>query len=283
MRIVLASMGAEEFALLHASCERAGHLPVAYAYSRSMRPRSSADRHAVTAASAVLAAMPDNVDLLLPADAAGLGRAISGYRPDLLVIYGFNWILPASVFGVPRFGAINIHASLLPRYRGPAPVLWAIRNGDREIGVTVHRVDEGVDTGPILVQQGGIPLDDEITPTQLRSRLAPVLDELLTSALAKVMADEPGQPQPREGISHAGLIEPEYRKVDWSRTAQEVHNQVRVFRFMGSQNAPVARIGRECRRLIRTSLEPVEGLRVECADAPIWVLESAPISDPGPG
>lgn len=122
MRILLASMGAQEFSLLHATCEAAGHLPVAYVYSRSMRPRRPADAYAVSKVTEILEGVPCGVDLLLPADPAGLRDCLLGYRPDLLVLYGFNWILPPSVFGVPRFGTMNIHPSLLPLYRGPAPV-----------------------------------------------------------------------------------------------------------------------------------------------------------------
>jgi len=107
------------------------------------------------------------MDLLLPGTADGLADALGGYRLDLLVVYGFNWKLPAAVLRTPRSGAVNIHSSLLPRYRGPAPVLRAIRNGDAEIGLTVHRMDEQFDTGPILAQQGGIPLDEDVTPQRL--------------------------------------------------------------------------------------------------------------------
>lgn len=284
MRIVLASMGAEEFALLHEICEQAGHVPVAYAYSRSMRPGQPADPYAVGKVSQVVEALPSGVDLLLPAGPAGLGTALTGYRPDLLVIYGFNWILPPEVFGAPRFGTINIHTSLLPRYRGPAPVLWAIRNGDPDLGVTIHRVDEGVDTGPILAQQGGIPLDDDITPERLRARFAPVIRELLTTALDQVARGEPGRPQPDRDASRAHLLEPGFSVVDWSRSRREIHNQVRVFRFIGGQDAPVARVGERWLRLVRTSLAPAGGgLPMGCGDGLIWIMESAPAAPPVTG
>jgi methionyl-tRNA formyltransferase len=117
------------------------------------------------------------MDLLLPGTAEGLADALGGYRLDLLVVYGFNWKLPASVLRSPRSGVINVHSSLLPRYRGPAPVLWAIRNGDAEIGLTVHRMDEQFDTGPILAQRGGIALEEDVTPQLLWQRVRPVLDE----------------------------------------------------------------------------------------------------------
>jgi methionyl-tRNA formyltransferase len=277
MRIVLVSMGAREFGLLHEVCERAGHLPVAYACSRSMRPRSGTDPFTVGAVGDLLGVIPSAMDLLLPADAAGLGRAIMGYRPDLLVTYGFNWILPEAVLAIPRLGGINIHSSLLPKYRGPAPVLWAIRNGDPTIGVTVHRMDSGVDTGPILAQRGGIPLDDEITPDLLRERLRPAIAEVLGLVLERVAAGAPGRPQVGEDDPcPARFLEPEYAQVDWSRSAREIHNQVRVFRFIGSQDAPVALVGGRWLRLARTSLEPAAGgQRVECGDGrPIWILES---------
>lgn len=205
MRIVLASMGTEEFALLRATCQRAGHVPVAYAYSRAMRPGERTDEYAATVLNQLLMVLPGDVDLLLPASPAGLGMALSGYRPDLLVIYGFNWILPPEVFQLPRFGTINIHPGRLPRYRGPAPVHWAIRNGDPEIGVSVHRVDDGVDTGPILAQRGGIPLPEEVTRERVRDLLAPVVEELLSTALARVVAGDPGEPQPRTGADYAGV------------------------------------------------------------------------------
>jgi methionyl-tRNA formyltransferase len=278
---VLASSGPEEFSLLHETCEVAGHMPVAYVYSRSMRPRQAAEAYALTMLNRIIEVLPTSVDLLLPADPAGLGTALTGYLPDLLVLDGFNWILPPSVFGIPRFGAINIHPSMLPRYRGPAPVHWAIRNGDREIGVTIHRVDEGVDTGPVLAQAGGIPIDDDVTRDGLQSRLAPVIRDLLTTALDRVAEGDPGRHQPDRPEPRAGVLEPEFSRVDWSRAAREIHNQVRVFRFMTSDTAPVAHIGGEWLRLVRTSLEPADGLRVECGDGPIWIVESAPAGRPG--
>lgn len=280
MRVVLAAAGAEEFTLLQETCLAAGHQPVAYAYSRSMRFGERADAYAIRKVSELLAAMDTKLDLLLPAGTAGLGRALAGYRPDLLVMYGFNWILPPEVFQLPRLGTINIHPGWLPRYRGAAPDMWAIRNGDDEVGVTVHRVDEGMDTGPILARRGGVPLDEDATRASLRDRLAPVVRDLLTEALAKVVNGDPGEPQPERDAGRAPMMEPEFRRVDWSRTRRQIHNQVRVYRYIGSQEAPVARVGNQWVRLVRTSLEPAGGTRVECGDGPIWVVESAPAEPP---
>jgi methionyl-tRNA formyltransferase len=283
MRVVLASSSAEDFALLHETCELAGHTPLAYAYSRSMRPGQPADAYAVRMVTGVVGALPSGVDLLLPAGPEGLHDALVGYRPDLLVIYGFNWILPPPVFRLPRNGTVNVHPSLLPRHRGAAPVLWAIRNGDPEIGVTAHRVDEGLDTGPILAQRGGVRIDGDITPERLRTRLAPVLRAVLTAALAGVASGAPGRPQPADGASRAPLMTPERRRLDWSLPAREVHNRVRLLRFMGKDEELAAQVGDRWLRVLRTSLAPADGVRAECTDGPIWIVESVPAGPPVTG
>ncbi|MDP9792924.1 methionyl-tRNA formyltransferase [Catenuloplanes nepalensis] len=220
------------------------------------------------------------MDLVLPGTAEGLADALAGYRLDLLVVYGFNWKLPAAVLRTPSAGVINIHSSLLPKYRGPAPVLWAIRNGDAEIGLTVHRMDERFDTGPILAQQGGIPLDDDVTPQRLWQRIRPVLGEVLGTALDLVVRGAPGVAQVDADASHAGFMEPELSVVDRSRTTAQVHNQVRMFRFMGPRHAPVAEVGDRWLKVLQTRLEPAEGIRLECADGPVWIVESAPAQPP---
>jgi len=280
MRIALATYGAREFAALHATCVAAGHESVAYVYCRSMKPRGKVDARAAATVGRVLEAMPAGMDLLLPGTAEGLADALGGYRLDLLVVYGFNWKLPRSVLRVPRAGVINVHSSLLPKYRGPAPVLWAIRNGDPEIGLTVHRMDEQFDTGPILAQPGGIPLAEDVTPQSLWGRVGPVLDEVLTVALGEVERGFPGVPQGDAGASYAGFVEPEFSVVDWSRTAAQVHNQVRMFAFMGPEHAPVAEVDGRWLKVLRTRLDPADGIRVECADGPIWIVESAPAEPP---
>jgi methionyl-tRNA formyltransferase len=275
MRIAIATFGVDEFAVLHATCVAAGHVPVVYVYCRSMRPNADVDAHAAASIGRIAEALPLGMDLLLPGNAMGLADALAGYRLDLLVVYGFNWKLPLAVLDTPRFGVLNIHTSLLPKYRGPAPVLWAIRNGDPETGLTIHRMDARFDAGPILAQRGGIPLEEDVTPRALWSCLRPVLADLLTGALVQVVQESPGMPQDDADASTAGFIEPEFSVVDWSRPAREVHNQVRMFAFMGRDHAPVARVGDSYLQVFRTRLEPAEGLRVECVDAPIWIVDSA--------
>ncbi|MDX3026216.1 methionyl-tRNA formyltransferase, partial [Streptomyces acidiscabies] len=272
MRIGLISFGPAEFTALHETCVEAGHDPVVYAYSRSMRPSSPTDEGAAEAVGRITAALPAGVDLLLPGSPKGLGTVLTGYALDLVVCYGFSWRLPRPVLDIPAYGVLNIHCSLLPKYRGPAPVLWAIRNGDPHLGVTVHRMDEDFDTGPVLAQRDGIPLADDVTPQTLWPELAPVIRELLGTALERVR--EPGAPQPTDGAGYAGLMEPGFSVVDVTKTAREVHDQVRTFHFMGPHLGPVATLDGRPVKVLRTSLTPADGPRLDCADGPVWITAS---------
>lgn len=281
MRIGLISFGAAEFAALHDTCVNAGHDPVVYAYSRSMRPRTATDESAARASGRITAALPAGTDLLLPGSPEGLGAALRGYDLDLVACYGFSWRLPRSVLNIPRYGVINVHCSMLPKYRGPAPVLWAIRNGDPHLGVTVHRMNEEFDAGPVLAQKDGIPIPDDVTPESLWTGLSPVLRGLLSAALERAPDPSAGEPQAADGISHAGLMEPEFSVVDTMQTAREVHNQVRTFRFMGPHLGPTATVGGRPLKILGTSLTPADGPRLDCADGPVWITDSEPVAADG--
>ncbi|MEY9943566.1 methionyl-tRNA formyltransferase [Kitasatospora sp. GAS1066B] len=276
MRIGIASFGTREFLALHSVCQREGHEPVVHVYCRSMKPNTPTDTYATATVGQLLQEIPAGIDLLVPGSSEGLAKSLAGYDLDLLVVYGFSWRLPPSVLRIPRFGVVNVHCSLLPQYRGPAPVLWAIRNGDTHLGVTVHRMDENFDTGPILARQGGIPIEDDVTPERLWSGLGPVISDLLADTLRLLPSGFPGEPQDGSRASYAGLLEPEFSILDTSKTAREVHNQVRTFRFIGPGLGPVADIGGRFLKVLRTRLTPADGIRLECADGPIWITESAP-------
>lgn len=273
LRIAVISSGPEEFATIHTACAQAGHLPVAYFYGRSPRPRTANLPDAGPSTTAILEAIPPGMDLLLPGSMQGLALTLAGYQPDLLVVFGFGWKLPKSVLAIPRLGAINIDVSMLSKYRGPAPLLWAIRNGDRFGGVTIHWMDEGFDTGNIIVQQDGIPLDDDITWHSYCTHAMPVIQTLLTKALGLAAGGYRGTPQDESASSYAGFMDDTFARIDWTKTAREIHNQVRTHRYMKSTDRPLAKVDDEWIHVRRTSLTPTHGVQVPCGDGPIWLVD----------
>jgi methionyl-tRNA formyltransferase len=281
VRIVLIADRDTVFHALHATCARAGHTVAAYVHARSSKPGGALAVNAEKRITRILRSIPPGTDLLLPGSATGLADSLPGYRPDLIVAFGLMWRLPVSVLHVPRLGAVNVHASLLPRYRGPIPVHWAVRNGDPECGVTVHRMAETFDTGNIMAQRGGIALADDPSFTAITAEIVSVAQELLVTTLSRLAAGEQGEPQDERSGSYGGWMEPEFSMVDWSKTAREIHNQVRTFRYgMDTGRGPLAEVNGAWIRVLRTSVTQASGTRMECADGPIWVTASIPAQSP---
>lgn len=278
-KVALLSYSPSAFALLDRACRAAGHEPVVYAYGRSRRLRQPAET-----VTAIVEELPAGMDLLLPANGDGLVRALSGYEPDLVVCSGFPWKLPDALLELPGHGAINVHPSLLPRYRGPLPIQWAIRNGDRETGISVHRMESTYDTGRVLAQKGGVRLPDDVDRTVILRHLGMLTYEVLREALRRLSEGHPGEPQDETRVSYADWMEDEFFSVDWSAPARRIHDQVRTFRFglPGSMDVPgpLARVGDRLLALRRTSLVPGEGVRVECGDGPLWIVDAEAVESP---
>jgi methionyl-tRNA formyltransferase len=256
---------------IDAVCREAGHEPVALVAARKMTNPDNVG--------ALVLETPRELDVVFAARKERLAPIFRSYEPDLVICLGFSWLMPQEALDVPRLGAINIHPSMLPRYRGPIPLPWAVRNGETEIGMTVHRMDAQFDTGAILAQ-APIPLDpafwsfEEVIP-----QYAATLGELLPRALERVARGEQGDPQEGDPGVYAGWFEDEFLEVDWTRPAREIHNQVRAWAFLGGlrEGAPVGAVDGEQVKILRTSLAPVDGApRVECGDGPIWIVESKP-------
>ncbi|HUL47439.1 MAG TPA: methionyl-tRNA formyltransferase [Steroidobacteraceae bacterium] len=155
--------------------------------------------------------------------------ALAAWKPDLLVVVAYGLILPPAVLGLPRHGCVNIHASLLPRWRGAAPVQRAILAGDEVTGVSIMRMDAGLDTGPILLtREVRIGADD--TGGSLAARLARVGAQALLAALEGMTAGTlAAHPQPGEGVTYAAKIDKSEARIDWSRDAASIARQVRAF------------------------------------------------------
>lgn len=280
MRIILISYSAQGFALLHRVCERAGHTPVAYLHARSLRPGEPTRRGAGDVVGEIVDALPDGMDLLVPGQKRMLPQLVAGYRADLIVCYGFPWKLPPAVLRSTKSGAINVHTSMLPKYRGPIPVNWAIRKGDKEIGVSIHWMESEFDSGGILAQEGGIALGDDVAPQLVWEEVDRHIERLLPRALSLAVSGSPGTPQEAGSATYAGWMEPEFSQIDWSASREEIHNQVRAIRFGSSgRSGPVAMVADRRLRVLRTSLQPTNGIKVTCGDGPVWITESVPVAD----
>jgi methionyl-tRNA formyltransferase len=215
------------------------------------------------------------MDVLLPGGATGIAKALAGYDLDVLVVYGLPWRLPRPVLEIPRLGAVNVHASALPKYRGPIPVHWAIRNGDPDFGVTVHRMTEAFDSGNILAAKHGITITEDQTFADASMKIESAVRELLGPALARVADGDPGEPQHEGLASYAGWMEPGFSSIDWSWTPMRIHNQVRTFRYgMTTGPGPLAEVDGQLVRVLRTSLtEDERGIEVACTGGSIWLTE----------
>jgi len=180
--------------------------------------------------------------------------ALRDVSPDVIVVAAYGQILRRAVFALPPLGTINIHASLLPRHRGAAPVHWAILRGDRETGVTTFLIDEGLDTGRILLERA-LSIGGDETAGELHDRLAVLGAELIRETLDGV---ESGTivpaPQPEAGVTLAPRLGRDDGRIDWAVPACEVHNRVR-----GTNPWPGAftHLGRERLKVHRTALTGV--------------------------
>ena len=154
---------------------------------------------------------------------------LSAWRPEVIVVAAFGQILPQDVLDIPPHGCLNVHGSLLPRWRGAAPVAAAILAGDEVTGVTVMQMDAGLDTGPVLAQREE-PIAPDDTQATLEERLARLGAELLVGTLVAYLAGSLlPRSQPGEGATYAGQLRKEDGWLDWSRPAVELDRRVRAF------------------------------------------------------
>ena len=154
---------------------------------------------------------------------------VRALRPDVIIVAAFGQIVPPAVLDLPPFGCINVHASLLPRWRGAAPVAAAILAGDDMTGITIMKMDAGLDTGPII-RQRSLRIASEDTRESLTDRLAQLGAELLRDTLPDWFAGNiQPQPQNEEEVAYAPKIEKEQGRIDWHEPAQVIERQVRAF------------------------------------------------------
>ena len=154
---------------------------------------------------------------------------IAAVKADAMVVAAYGLILPQAVLDIPRLGCINIHGSLLPRWRGAAPIHRAILAGDRETGITIMQMAAGLDTGPTLLRES-IPIDAKDTTATLHDQLATLGGKLIVRALEQLQNGAlPATPQPDEGVTYAAKISKSEARIDWNLSAAEIERQVRAF------------------------------------------------------
>jgi methionyl-tRNA formyltransferase len=155
-------------------------------------------------------------------------RELRELQPELIVVAAYGQILPKAILDLPRLGCLNVHTSLLPKYRGAAPIQWALLNGDTETGVTIMQMDEQMDTGAILAMEK-IPIRSDDNAQTLHNRLADLGAALLLKTIPDYVAGKiQPRPQPSAGVSYAPKIKKSDGQIDWQQPAETIANRVRA-------------------------------------------------------
>jgi methionyl-tRNA formyltransferase len=277
-RVVIVTMIPPVLLGFDAVVREAGHEPVAL-----LTMRGWTNPEGVLSSAALVAAAPDDLNILMPAKRSDLAPLLRSMEPDLVVCMAFPWKIPADALAVPKHGWLNGHPSLLPLHRGPTPVAWAIRDGDDGYGISFHKMDAELDTGPILVQRP-IPFGDFEPPDDFFPKSGPVVGEALAEALAKLEAGEEGDVQAEGSGSYETFFDDDAVWLDLARPAAEVHRLAWAWRYGmrvdGGLKGAVLEMDGTPVRVLATALTEVDGAkRVECGDAPLWIVETEELSE----
>ena len=267
-------MGTPEFSVPVLQALAARHEIVAV-YTQPPRPagRGKADRPSPVHQAALALGLPVRHPARLkdPADQA----AFAALHADLAVVVAYGLILPQAVLDAPRLGCLNIHASLLPRWRGAAPIHRAIMAGDRETGICIMQMEAGLDTGPVLLRET-VEIGVQDTTADLHDRLSAMGAALILRALDH-LADLTPQPQPETGVTYAAKIDKVEARLDFTQSAQQVDRQIRgLSPFPGAW----VQIGTERVKLLRSRLaegggqpgQVLHGFTIACGSGAVEVL-----------
>lgn len=227
MPMRIAFMGSPDFAVPTLEALIAAGHQVACVYSQPPRPAGRGQDLRKTAVHAAAEAHGLPVRTPLNFKAEEDREAFAALGLDVAVVVAYGLILPKPILAAPRLGCLNLHGSLLPRWRGAAPIQRAIMAGDAETGVQVMQMEAGLDTGPVLLT-ARTPITEDDTTREVHDRLAELGAGLMVEALARLEAGGlPATPQPEEGVTYAAKITPEEARIDWSRPAAEVSAHIR--------------------------------------------------------
>lgn len=268
-------MGTPEFSVPVLEALHQRHEIVAV-YCQPPRPagRGKADRPSAVQARAEVLGLPVRHPVSLRGDQAL--RDFAALGADVAVVVAYGLILPQPVLDAPRLGCLNIHASLLPRWRGAAPIHRAIMAGDAQSGVCIMQMEAGLDTGPVLLREA-VEIGAEETTADLHDRLSALGARLILEALDRLPL--PRMPQPAEGVTYAAKIDKAEAKVDWTRPAVEVDRLIRgLSPFPGAWTL----VSGERVKLLRSRLaegrgapgQVLRGFTVACGTGAVEVLEA---------
>ncbi|MEZ5437744.1 MAG: methionyl-tRNA formyltransferase [Lysobacteraceae bacterium] len=284
MRLVFA--GTPEFAVPSLEAALSSGFDVPAVYTQPDRPAGRGRQ--LTASPVKQRALRAGIEVRQPTSLRdpGAQQALRELQPDLLVVIAYGLILPQAVLEIPPNGGWNLHASLLPRWRGAAPIQRAIEAGDRETGVCLMQMEAGLDTGPVLLSQRTPILEDDTAGT-LHDRLAKLSAEVLADGLKLLRAGirPQARPQPEEGVEYARKLDKAEARLDWTSSAIELARKVRAF-----SPWPVAELDLAGQRLrvhaakamdaVPGSAEPGtviaagrDGIDVVCADGVLRLLQ----------
>jgi len=219
--------GTPEFACPTLAALVAAGYPIVGALTQPDRPAGRGRK--ITGSAVKMQAQALGIPVFSPEDGAAAEAIVRTLKPDVVVVVAYGLLLPKGLLALPAHGCLNVHASLLPRWRGAAPIARAIEAGDQESGVTIIRLDEGLDTGPML-SHVATPIGQLETTPQLASRLAQMGAQALIDALASLRDGQevPATPQPTWGASYARKLRKDEAIIDWGRDALALERQVRA-------------------------------------------------------
>jgi methionyl-tRNA formyltransferase len=226
MRVVF--LGTPEFAVPSLNA-LAAHHQVKAVYTQPDRPKGRGNQ--LTASPVKIAAAELGIEVFQPERIRHPENLapLAASEAEIMVVVGYGQIIPQSIIDLPRHGILNVHASLLPKYRGAAPIQWAIANGETVTGVTIMQIDAGLDTGDMLLKES-VPVSPTETAPELIVRLSLMGAELLIETIAQIAAGTVNREKQRpEDATLAPILKKEDGLVDWRRSAQEVYNRWRGF------------------------------------------------------
>jgi len=273
MKVVF--MGTPDFSVPVLDAIHKAHEIVAV-YCQPPRPagRGKADRPSPVQARAEALGLPVRYPVSLRSDVAAAEFAT--LNADVAVVVAYGLILPQAILEAPRLGCLNIHASLLPRWRGAAPIHRAIMAGDRDTGVCIMQMEAGLDTGPVLLREA-VGIGAEETTADLHDRLSALGARLIVEALDRLPL--PKVPQPAEGVTYAAKIDKAEARIDWTRPAVEVD---RLIRGLSPFPGAWTEVNGERVKLLRSRLatgqgapgQVLGGFTVACASGAVEITEA---------